>query len=62
MVKFLTLFSIPNGLPPPPIRLPSPPELPPGVLSVFQGFLVIPQIGLLHPKLYVKRNSIKVYD
>lgn len=33
------------------MRQASPPVEPPGVRSLSHGFLVSPQIGLLHPKL-----------
>ena len=42
---------IPNGDPPAAMRHPSPPDDPPGVRSLLCGFIVKPQIGLLHPKL-----------
>ena len=42
---------IPKREPPAPIRQASPPEEPPGVRSLLHGFVVIPQTGLLQPKL-----------
>ena len=42
---------IPSGDPPAAMRHPSPPDDPPGVRSLLCGFIVKPQIGLLHPKL-----------
>lgn len=48
---------IPKREPPAPIRDPSPPDDPPGVRSLFHGFLVNPQIGLLQPKLKNQNSS-----
>lgn len=43
---------MPNGDPPPATRQLSPPDEPPGVRSLFNGCVVKPQMGLLHPKLW----------
>lgn len=42
---------IPKRLPPLPIKLPSPPELPPGPSCGLRQFLVSPKIGLPQPQL-----------
>lgn len=41
----------PRGEPPDPMRAPSPPEEPPGLLEDFHGFRVWPKSGLLQSKL-----------
>lgn len=55
------IYTIPNGEPPAATKQASPPEEPPGVLSSHQGFLVEPQIGLLHPKLSSENWSLSFF-
>lgn len=43
---------IPNREPPAPIKLDSPPLLPPGVKFGFKQFLVVPNMGLEQPNLH----------
>lgn len=52
---------IPNGDPPAAMRHASPPVEPPGVRSLSHGFLVSPQMGLLHPKLHNNYAQKEIY-
>lgn len=47
----------PRGEPPDPMRAPSPPEEPPGLLEDFHGFSVGPKSGLLQSKLEEAEKS-----
>lgn len=47
----------PRGEPPDPMRAPSPPEEPPGLLEDFHGFRVWPKSGLLQSKLEEAEKS-----
>ena len=50
------MYIVPRREPPAAIRAASPPEEPPGVRFLHQGFFVEPHIGLLHPKLSKQQN------
>lgn len=56
------LFSVPNGEPPAPIRHASPPEEPPGVRFLQNGFPVEPQIGLLQPTLQSQNIALETVN
>lgn len=52
----------PKREPPAPIKLDSPPLLPPGVRSGFRQFLVTPKTGFWQPNLVAKKRYMQILN